>query len=190
MFPSLKRPENELKSLFLKMSSISDLANILEIPEQTLRYFVYRQPIVYKQFQIPKKNGSLRNISAPPKSIKLIQSKLNSILHSCGLFDVAAHGFVRGNGIKSNAGLHVRRNIILNIDLENFFPKINFGRVRGLFMNYPFHLPASIATALARLSCDGNTLPQGAPQGTPLPVGWGTHSTAAMVSAAEALAST
>jgi len=45
----------------------------------------------------------------------------------------------------------------------DFFPTINFGRVRGLFMAYPFEYPADVATLLAQICCHDNQLPQGAP---------------------------
>src|SRR5262245_27596171 len=47
--------------------------------------------------------------------------------------------------------------------LDNFFPSINFGRVRGLFMAEPFNIPEKGATILAQLCCHHGVLPQGAP---------------------------
>ena len=38
-----------------------------------------------------------------------------------------AHGFVKQMSIITNAWPHKRRHFVLNIDLENFFPSINFG---------------------------------------------------------------
>jgi len=52
---------------------------------------------------------------------------------------------------------------VLNIDLSDFFPSINFGRVRGLFMHFPYNIPEGAATVLAQLCCHDNQLPQGAP---------------------------
>ena len=34
----------------------------------------------------------------------------------------AAHGFVPGRSILTNAGAHVGRDVVVNLDLENFFP--------------------------------------------------------------------
>lgn len=53
--------------------------------------------------------------------------------------------------------------LVFAIDLADFFPSINFGRVRGLFMAYPFHYPDQVATLLARICSFRNALPQGAP---------------------------
>ena len=52
---------------------------------------------------------------------------------------------------------------MLNVDLKNFFPTINFGRVRGLFMAKPFCAPANVSTMLAQICCHNGALPQGAP---------------------------
>ncbi len=45
-----------------------------------------------------------------------------------------AHGFEKKGSIITNANLHKRRRYVLNLDLEDFFPSINFGRVRGFFL--------------------------------------------------------
>lgn len=52
----------------------------------------------------------------------------------------------------------------MNIDLENFFESINFGRVRGFFIaNNDFKLSPLIATTIAQIACFNNSLPQGSP---------------------------
>jgi hypothetical protein len=52
----------------------------------------------------------------------------------------------------------------LNFDLEDFFPSINFGRVRGYFIkNNEFHLAENVATVIAQIACFENQLPQGSP---------------------------
>jgi RNA-directed DNA polymerase len=52
---------------------------------------------------------------------------------------------------------------VLNVDLENFFPSVNFGRVIGLFKSKPYGLPENVAMLLADIVCCDNYLPQGAP---------------------------
>jgi RNA-directed DNA polymerase len=52
---------------------------------------------------------------------------------------------------------------VLNIDLKDFFPTINFGRVRGLFMKPPFGMGPAAASVMAQICTDKNGLPQGAP---------------------------
>ncbi len=51
-----------------------------------------------------------------------------------------------------------------NVDVENFFGAINFGRVRGFFIkNRHFELAPRVATILAQIACHNNALPQGSP---------------------------
>jgi RNA-directed DNA polymerase len=50
------------------------------------------------------------------------------------------------------------------LDLENFFPSLNFGRVRGFFIkNNDFKLAPSVATIIAQIACHNEVLPQGSP---------------------------
>jgi len=53
---------------------------------------------------------------------------------------------------------------VLNLDLQDFFPSFNFGRVRGFFIqNNDFGLKPKIATIIAQIACYENALPQGSP---------------------------
>lgn len=75
-----------------------------------------------------------------------------------------AHGFERSRSIMTNASLHKRRRYVLNLDLEDFFPTINFGRVRGFFIkDRNFALREKVATVIAQIACHDNELPQGSP---------------------------
>ena len=51
----------------------------------------------------------------------------------------------------------------MNLDLQDFFPSINFGRVRGLLMANPYQCTEEVATVLAQICCYDNQLPQGSP---------------------------
>jgi RNA-directed DNA polymerase len=72
----------------------------------------------------------------------------------------------KGKSIVTNAQRHANKRYVLNIDLENFFPSINFGRVRGMFMAVPYERSPEVATVLAQIACHDNQLPQGAPTST------------------------
>lgn len=77
---------------------------------------------------------------------------------------IISHGFKRRLSISTNGARHVDRKWVLNFDLEDFFPSINFGRVRGFFMkNKHFLLEEKAATIIAQLACHNGALPQGAP---------------------------
>ncbi len=155
-------------------SSLHELAAILGYSASSLAYILYKRPNVgrYFSFNIPKRSGGMRAIEAPDERLKALQRKLAGILEECnaeitnrrGFPDAFAHGFERGRSIITNAWPHKNRRFVLNLDLEGFFPSINFGRVRGFFLkNRNFGLHPKVATVIAQIACFNNALPQGAP---------------------------
>ena len=72
------------------------------------------------------------------------------------------HGFDKGKSIVTNATQHKRQRYILNLDLEDFYGTINFGRVRGLLISKPFGIAPKAASVIAQALCFQNKLPQGA----------------------------
>lgn len=161
----IQAPKENIKELFLNLKSPRDLANLLEIKYSTLVYHLYQvnPDHHYQSFSILKKSGELRNILAPITTLKILQRKLNYILeHACS-FRSCVHGFILNKNIVSNAEIHCKKTFVFNIDLLDFFPSINFGRVRGMFIKPPYSFPTSVATVLAQICCYKNQLPQGAP---------------------------
>ncbi|QXN26977.1 trypsin-like peptidase domain-containing protein [Shewanella putrefaciens] len=129
-----------------------------------LRKIVYPSAYhLYKRFSIPKKNGEFRLIEAPVKELKKVQRFIGSELAKVYTPRGATHGFVRGRSIVTNASKHIDKKYVLNLDLEDFFGSIHFGRVRNLFQSHPLNLHPSVATVLAHLCCHNGKLPQGAP---------------------------
>jgi RNA-directed DNA polymerase len=155
-------------------ATLSDLAPLLDFQPSKLAYVVFKQAAAtkYRTFEIPKRKGGTRTINAPIDALKTAQQKLSTLLQDCvdeineatGRKDRAAHGFKRQRSIITNARKHRNRRYVFNIDLENFFPSINFGRVRGYFIkDKNFALHERVATAIAQLACHNQSLPQGSP---------------------------
>lgn len=147
-----------------------DAAEYLGVSFGKLTFALYRAPdeLRYRAFEIPKRTGGMRQIYAPHGIIRECQEKLAPVLQELHAAHPAAHGFIKERSILSNASLHTGQRYVLNIDLENFFPSINFGRVRGLFMAAPFKLGPAAAAVFAQLCTHRNGLPQGAPTSPPL----------------------
>ena len=155
-------------------STLHDLAVLLHFKPANLAYVLYRlsPPAKYKTFTIPKRSGGTRSISAPTPHLKVLQRNLADLLQDCWedisfaryRKDNIAHGFKRGRSIISNARRHRNRNYVFNVDIKDFFPSINFGRVRGYFIkDSSFELNPAIATIIAQIACYENSLPQGSP---------------------------
>ena len=155
-------------------TSLRDLAPLLGFRPQAVAFILYKQPVhaKYMTFQIPKRYGGHRTIHAPLDGLKLLQRRLADLLQDCVAeintakrrSDWTAHGFTRQRSIITNARRHRHRRWVFNLDLEDFFPSINFGRVRGFLMkNKDFQLQEPVATAIAQIACYDNSLPQGSP---------------------------
>ncbi|MBD2016675.1 RNA-directed DNA polymerase [Microcoleus sp. FACHB-53] len=147
------------------MKTPRDVAQLLEIPYQRLVYHLYQVPLEerYLTFELKKKSGGVRIVSAPASALKLIQKKLNQVLQCAYQPKPSVHGFTFSKNITTNAKAHTGKRYVLNIDLKDFFPSINFGRVRGMFIAMPYSFSPDIATILAQICCYNNQLPQGAP---------------------------
>ncbi len=152
--------------------TIYDLASLLEIPAKTLAFLLYKLPDdkKYHEKSLSKKGGGTRVIKAPDYRLKELQRKLSDLLYTCQSEIGESHaqrrsfGFERNVGIYENALSHANKRWVFNIDLLDFFPSINFGRVRGYFCkNADFSLEPRIATLISQIACHDNSLPQGAP---------------------------
>jgi RNA-directed DNA polymerase len=161
----LQESPEGLGEKFYALKTPGDVANLLNVSYPRLVYHIYlvTPSRRYKTFEIPKKSGGTRQISTPITALKILQWKLNQVLQAVYEPKPSAHGFVQGKNIVTNAQAHAKKRYVLNIDLKDFFPSINFGRVRGMFMATPYGLNAEVATVLAQICCHNNQLPQGAP---------------------------
>src|SRR5688572_1476395 len=130
---------------------VVDLAKATGVTIGQLRFLTYHRKIAttshYVRFSVPKKSGGRRIISAPMPRLKALQYwVLENILNKVPVHD-AANGFVPQRNILSNAANHLAKDVVLNIDLKDFFPTIIFERVKGLFARLGYS--EKIATILA-----------------------------------------
>lgn len=127
------------------------LADWLGISLTRLRWFTHDRPAEttwhYVRDVIPKRSGGERVILAPKRELKALQRKVLDGLVSRVPTAGAAHGFVRGRSVVTNAQPHIGKHVVMKLDLKDFFPSITFPRVRGLFiaLGYPFAVAATLA---------------------------------------------
>ncbi len=154
--------------------SVDQLAVLLHYKPVSLRYILYGQNRdgKYREFKIPKRNGGERIIHAPDDQLKQLQRNLSALMQDCmdellearKIKDEIVHGFKRNRSILSNAQRHRNQRWVFNIDLKDFFPTINFGRIRGFLMKHrDFQLVEPVATVIAQIACHNGVLPQGSP---------------------------
>jgi RNA-directed DNA polymerase len=135
------------------------MAEAMGISLNELRFLCFQKEVSqvnhYQRFDIAKKTGGVRTISAPMPRLKRAQYwLLDNLLNKVALHD-AAHGFVKDRSILTNALPHVKKAVVINLDLENFFPTINYPRVKGMYRQLGYS--ESIATLLALLSTEPET---------------------------------
>lgn len=178
--------EEHIQKAFSNLQSIEDFVLLINKVNKTiyththkvegkhLTYHAYHSKDKYQVFEIPKKSGGIREIYAPNKGLKYILKTLNVIFQALHKPQSVAHGFLRNRSVVTNAKLHVDKNYVFNIDLENFFQNIHQARVWKRLQYPPFNLGGKrigIANLLANLVCfqyeqgssEKNFLPQGAP---------------------------
>jgi retron-type reverse transcriptase len=115
----------------------------------------------YRQFTIPKRAGGTRQISAPVDDLKRMQRRILRRLFKGLRAHDAAHGFERGRSIVTNARVHRGQEVVLHLDLVDFFPSTLTRRVRRYFRRIGWNRPA--AKLLTKLCTHNGGLPQGAP---------------------------
>ena len=169
---------NKFESIQAYCNAVSELAPykvgwaIGSLDVETLRSFrsAGKRERCYKEFEIPKKSGGVRRITAPTGTLKDIMSCTADLLSEIYVPSDAAMGFIAGRSVKTNAEAHLGKCYVLNLDLSDFFPSIDSWMVESALVRYG--VEALTARLIATICCypkkdeDGkirNVLPQGAP---------------------------
>jgi RNA-directed DNA polymerase len=163
------------------LSTPAELAEALGLSIPNLRWLAYHtevaQRIHYIQFSIPKRSGGTRILSTPHRMLATAQRWVfDNILMRLSA-ESAAHGFLPARSIVTNARPHSGRLVVINLDLETFFPTIGFARVRRVFQRLGYSPAVSTILALVCTECPRRevtyrgtryfvaTGPRGLPQG-------------------------
>ncbi len=148
-----------------------------------LRWFAFHREVDtgthYQSWEIPKRDGGKRTITAPKRELKAAQRwVLANVVERLPVHG-AAHGFVAGRSILTNALAHRGADVVVKVDVKDFFPSVTWRRVKGLLRKGG--LPENTATLLSLMATEaprevvqfrGKTLyvakgPRALPQGAP-----------------------
>lgn len=136
------------------------LALLFGMQNEILAKIVFRSNSFYYDFEIPKKNGGFRQISAPyPVLLNAQRWIYENILIQQPLHE-SSKGFIKNVSIVDNAREHLNRKFLLKMDIENFFPSIKINRIISIFLNLGY--TKKISYYLASICCCNQKLPQGA----------------------------
>ncbi len=138
------------------------LVDLIKLPAKR-RSYGRRFDHLYVNYELPKKSGGTRQISAPSPLLKKVQRGLLELLYSEDI-SKAATGFVPGLNIADNAKLHVGKAVVVNADIKSFFPNTTYKQI----FNLSFKLAEGQLTPVARrlfceICCNEGHLATGAP---------------------------
>lgn len=156
------QPLLELAGL-VGMPAIASLAAVMG----QIRYETapgHRLDAAYLTWQLPKKSGGNRTISAPGHALKRVQRAILERVLSRFEAHPAAFGFVKGRSIKQNAEPHVGSKIVANADIRDCFPSVKWPLVLGALRR---DLGAQLSPAALQLMVDLCTANGGLPIGAP-----------------------
>lgn len=106
----------------------------------------------YRQFKIKKKSGGYRQITAPRnRNFMMLLHTVSEMLKSMYTPSNYAMGFTEGRSVVTNATAHKGQNYVFNIDLKDFFPSVEQGRVMKRLTLSPFNFSPEIALLISGL---------------------------------------
>lgn len=131
---------SRLKLLGLPIiDNIDEFSDYTNLSKNVIYQFSKNSLLYYKEYEISKKSGGKRAIYQPCKNLKGLQSWiLVNILNKLKSSD-AAKGFEKGLSLNDNVIPHRNSNVILNLDLKDFFPSIGADKVYNIFYSIGYN---------------------------------------------------
>lgn len=101
----------------------------------------------YTVKEIDKSSGGKRLLMVPLPQLKAVQRALLEKLVSKLPVHDAAHGFRKGRDVLSGASVHVGKDVLVSLDVRDFFPSFTFRRVSGYFRSLGYGRGTAVALA-------------------------------------------
>ena len=116
----------------------------------------------YKIYKIKKRNGKYRTIYEPNSILKQIQKQIlvNILNNKC--ISKYAKAYHKGIGLKDNAISHINKEMLLKLDIKDFFENISFLDVYNSCFPIEY-FPKPVGMILTYLCTYDNHLTQGSP---------------------------
>ena len=150
-------PSEQHIKLFYGAHNRKQLAQSLDISYEQLLYLwdmFKKDPIrLYRHFELEKRNGEARRILAPRADLKDVQRRIATLLETRFQPSAAAHGFISGRNIITNARPHVGKQCILTIDLKDFFESIKVPTISYFLSRSPFNAQPLTTHFVTQFAC-------------------------------------
>lgn len=137
-----------------------ELAQAMGLGLPELKFLCFHREVArtthYRRFNLAKKTGGVRTISAPMPRLKRAQYWVLDNLLARVPVHAAAHGFLPGRSIVSNAAPHCGQDVVINLDLKDFFPSVHYPRIKGVFrgLGYGEGVASLLALLCSENACD------------------------------------
>lgn len=149
--------ENGLPVIF----DTEHFSRILGVDREVINKYVFASDYYYTEATIPKKSGGVRILQIPSLELKRVQRWIvDSILKKIRISEYAT-GFCDGASIVRNATKHLKKECVVSMDIQDFFPSISFETVFRIFNYYGY--TKELSFFFAKLCTYNNELPQGSP---------------------------
>jgi RNA-directed DNA polymerase len=117
---------------------------------------------LYRTYRLPKKSGGHRVITVPEDPLKRLQRRMLDAGLSAMPLSPAVTGFRTGVSIVENARPHVGKDMVVNVDIDAFFPSTGYEQILKVCQRLPgLSIPA--AKLVADICSYQGALPTGAP---------------------------
>lgn len=116
----------------------------------------------YRIYKIKKRNGKFRTIYEPNPLLKSIQKRILLNILNNKTISKYAKAYHKGISLKDNAICHVNKDVILKLDIEDFFENITFTNIYNSCFPIEY-FPKSIGMLLTYLCTYDDHLTQGSP---------------------------
>jgi hypothetical protein len=177
--PEKKRQDNALPAI----NDVDALAKAIGMSVAKMRWLAFHRDVDsgthYRRWLVPKRDGTPRLISAPKPDLKAAQRWIARQVTEHLPVHGAAHGFLVGRSILTNAVGHAGAKVVVKMDIRGFYPTVTWRRVKGLLRRAG--LGEQVSTLMALLATESpreevvthgrtyfvatgpRSLPQGAP---------------------------
>ncbi len=142
--------------------SIESLAVLLSIDEVFLQKISNNSNDYFQLNQQTKKDGSKRDCYILKGPLKNIHEKIKNEITSKVIFSNYIQGSIKGCSNITNAKLHEKSKIIIQLDVKNFFPSISYEHIYNLW-RYFFNFSDNVSKLLTNIITLNNYFIQGSP---------------------------
>ena len=139
------------------------LANQLGIQLKTLWWMISKKSTLYKIKKIPKKGGEDRILHVPDFRLRNVQNMLYDILLSKLPIGEHLGAYTKGKGLKYTIKKHLKKDVLIHLDIKNYYPSIKYFHVRNYFqhLGYSYFVSCLLADLLTVEKGNDKFLPQG-----------------------------